>query len=94
MNIFFLGVSYSYQTKRRPSICLKYEIGGKSMQVLGVREMTGEYEGKPYHKVAFHVGTPFDDDNSNGYNTEVVKVKYDDLTKSFNKQCRLCFTSR
>lgn len=56
------------------------------MQVLGVREMTGEYEGKPYHKVAFHVGTPFDDDNSNGYNTEVVKVKYDDLTKSFNKQ--------
>lgn len=55
------------------------------MQIIGVREITGEYEGKPYHKVAFHCATEFEDENSNGYETEIVKVKYDDLVKSFNK---------
>lgn len=47
--------------------------------LLGVREMQGDFQGKPYHTIALHIAKPFDKEKSYGKETVVKKVKYERL---------------
>ncbi|MCM1328096.1 MAG: hypothetical protein NC253_01520 [Ruminococcus sp.] len=47
--------------------------------LLGVREMQGEFQGKPYHTIALHIAEKFDSDKSYGSEVSVQKVKYERL---------------
>lgn len=55
------------------------------MKIIGIEEKFGEFENKPYHKVHFHCAEEFHNEKSKGLRVEVVKVKYDILTESFDK---------
>lgn len=47
--------------------------------LLGVREMQGEFQGKPYHSVALHIAEAFTKENSFGREVSIQKVKYERL---------------
>lgn len=47
--------------------------------LLGVREMQGDFQGKPYHSVALHISEKFTKDNSYGNEVSVQKVKFERL---------------
>lgn len=56
------------------------------IKILGIEERFGEFENKPYHNVYFHCGEEFKNEKSKGFNVSMVKVRYDTLTKSFEKE--------
>ena len=48
-------------------------------RLLGIRETSGTFEGKPFHSIKFHISEPFNQENSWGQETSVQSVKYDRL---------------
>ncbi len=49
------------------------------VMLLGVREMQGDFQGRPFHTVALHIAEPFTKENSFGSEVSVQKVKYERL---------------
>lgn len=47
--------------------------------LLGVRELSGEFQGKSYHSVALHISENFDKEDSYGREVSVQKVKFERL---------------
>ncbi len=56
------------------------------MKIVGITERIGEFENKPYHNVNFHCAEEFNDEKSKGLKVSIVKVRYDILTKTFDKE--------
>ena len=51
------------------------------MKVVGIVNSQGDFNGKPYHNLVFHVTAPNDNANRDvcGLLTDTVKVRYSDL---------------
>lgn len=56
------------------------------MKIVGIEERIGEFENKPYHNVNFHCVEELTDEKSEGLKVSKVKVRYDILTKTFDKE--------
>ena len=48
-------------------------------KLLGIRETQGEFQGKPFHSMKFHIAEPFSADKSWGQETSIQSVRYDRL---------------
>lgn len=54
-------------------------------KLLGFKESSGTFEGKPYHSVKLHISEPFIGDNCFGSETSVQSLKYDNLPYIFGR---------
>lgn len=54
------------------------------MQVVGIKEAKGEFEGRKYHNLNIHCLVPAEN-NDIGQLSEIVKIKVDNLTNVFGK---------
>lgn len=55
------------------------------VKLLGIKETSGTFEGKPFHSVKLHIAEPFTAENSYGEETSVQSLKYDRLPFIFGK---------
>ena len=59
------------------------------VRIEGIRETQGNFEGKPFHSVKFHISEPFFEDNAVGREVSVQSVKYERLPFVFNRPIEL-----
>lgn len=55
------------------------------MNVIGVSNSEGTFEGRPYHNVIFHCSEPFDSEKGAGQMVKTYKVKHQILAEILGK---------
>jgi len=56
-----------------------------AMKIIGVTDLSGNYQGNDYHNIVVHCTEPFNNEKSTGLRTESFKIKYSIITEIFGK---------